>query len=95
MAIRDATRELTANKKQLTELVKQFAPAMLEKVGVGPVSAAQASCPGRTEAGAATRRPLPLWQVSVPFRQAAVEPSGTASIAAAIAHSTAPCMTSC
>ena len=42
---------LAANKKQLAELVATFAPGLLDKFGVGPVSAAQAivsySHPGR------------------------------------------------
>ena len=42
MAIREATGALTANKKQLTDLVDNFAPGLLDKHGVGPVSAAQA-----------------------------------------------------
>jgi transposase len=41
-AIRAATQQLVTNKPQLTELVTTAAPGLLEKVGVGPVSAAQA-----------------------------------------------------
>jgi transposase len=41
-AIRAATQQLVTNKRQLTELVTTVAPGLLEKVGVGPVSAAQA-----------------------------------------------------
>lgn len=51
LAIAQAGRELKANKQQLGELVTCFAPRLLEKLGVGPVSAAQAivswSHPGR------------------------------------------------
>jgi transposase len=51
LAIRQATSELAANKKQLAELVASFAAGLLDKFGVGPVSAAQAivsfSHPGR------------------------------------------------
>ena len=51
LAIREATAALAANKKQLAELVATFAPGLLDKLGVGPVSAAQAivsySHPGR------------------------------------------------
>ena len=34
--------ELAANKKQLAELVESFAPGLLDRLGIGPVSAAQA-----------------------------------------------------
>ena len=40
--IRHATRDLAANKKQLADLVAVHAPHLLDKTGVGPVSAAQA-----------------------------------------------------
>jgi transposase len=42
IAIRDAERELAANHKQLTALVEAFAPGLLTRHGVGPVTAAQA-----------------------------------------------------
>jgi transposase len=42
IAIRDAERELAANHKQLTALVHAFAPGLLDRHGVGPVTAAQA-----------------------------------------------------
>ena len=42
LAIRRATGELAENKKQLAELVQAFAPGLLGRLGVGPVSAAQA-----------------------------------------------------
>jgi transposase len=41
-AIRAAAAELAGNKRQLSALVKTLAPALLDKTGVGPVSAAQA-----------------------------------------------------
>lgn len=41
-AIREATRTLSENKKQLDALVTRIAPSLLDKTGVGPVSAAQA-----------------------------------------------------
>lgn len=41
-AIRDAAKELKENKKHLAGLVQQVAPQLGDKVGVGPVSAAQA-----------------------------------------------------
>jgi transposase len=57
LAIRQATSELAANKKQLAELVASFAAGLLDKFGVGPVSAAQAivsfSHPGRCRNDAA------------------------------------------
>jgi transposase len=42
VGIRDATADLKANKTQLAELVDELAPGLIGKVGVGPVSAAQA-----------------------------------------------------
>jgi transposase len=42
IAIRQAGRELRANRQSLAELVTGFAPDLLDKFGVGPVSAAQA-----------------------------------------------------
>ncbi len=42
VAIRAATTELAANKRQLSVLAGGLAPALLGKFGVGPVSAAQA-----------------------------------------------------
>lgn len=41
-AIRAAAAELAANKRHLAGLVRGLAPALLDKTGVGPVSAAQA-----------------------------------------------------
>lgn len=42
IAIRDSGHELKHNKKQLATLADQLAPRLRDKVGVGPVSAAQA-----------------------------------------------------
>jgi transposase len=42
LAIREAKTALAANRKQLAELVQSFAPGLLDRLGVGPVSAAQA-----------------------------------------------------
>jgi transposase len=42
IAIRVAMKELADNKRQLAALVSTLAPALLDKTGVGPVSAAQA-----------------------------------------------------
>ena len=42
IAIRDAERELAANHKQLAALVEAFAPGLLARHGVGPVTGAQA-----------------------------------------------------
>jgi transposase len=51
LAIRSAGQELATNKQQLTELVNQTSPVLLDAVGIGPVSGAQAivswSHPGR------------------------------------------------
>jgi transposase len=41
-SIRQAIRDLAANKKQLHDLVAALAPQLLDRPGVGPVSAAQA-----------------------------------------------------
>jgi transposase len=41
IAIRDAERELAANHKHLAALVEAFAPGLLRRHGVGPVTAAQ------------------------------------------------------
>lgn len=41
-AIRDADAELSANARQLTEIVSEMAPQLLPRHGIGPVSGAQA-----------------------------------------------------
>jgi transposase len=41
-AIRTAEQELITNKHQLTELVNQTSPVLLQAIGIGPVSGAQA-----------------------------------------------------
>ena len=57
LAIRGINRELADTKRQLAELVTHLAPRLLAKLGVGPVSAAQAivswSHPGRCRDDAA------------------------------------------
>lgn len=57
LAVREATHHLDQNKKQLAVLVAEICPALLSKLGVGPVSAAQAiaswSHPGRCRNDAA------------------------------------------
>ncbi len=51
LALRDAARHLTANRKQLAALAEDLAPGITAAYGIGPVSAAQAivsfSHPGR------------------------------------------------
>jgi transposase len=42
LAIDATAKELAANKDQLASLVESFAPGLLDRIGVGPVSAAQA-----------------------------------------------------
>jgi transposase len=42
LAIRTATTELKANKQQLEEIVEMLAPGLTRRVGIGPISAAQA-----------------------------------------------------
>jgi transposase len=57
LALRDCARQLTANRKQLRDLVTDLAPALLDRPGIGPVCAAQAivsySHPGRVRNDAA------------------------------------------
>jgi transposase len=57
LAIRAADRELTGNNKQLAALVTGLAPTLLDRTGIGPVSAGQAivswSHPGRCHTEAA------------------------------------------
>ncbi|GAA1853510.1 hypothetical protein GCM10009836_37010 [Pseudonocardia ailaonensis] len=72
LAIRDSGIELKDNKTQLRELVGELAPALMDKVGVGPVSAAQAIVSCRTEAAAATTPPSPPWPERARSRPAAV-----------------------
>lgn len=42
MAVREATRALAANYKQLASIVEDLVPGLLDRCGVGPVSGAQA-----------------------------------------------------
>jgi transposase len=57
LALRDARRELTANRAQLQRIVDELAPGLTDWRGIGPVSAAQAivsfSHPGRCRNDAA------------------------------------------
>src|SRR5664279_865155 len=57
LAIREATRALKANRRELHELADQIAPGLTERPGIGPVSAAQVivsySHPGRVRNDAA------------------------------------------
>ena len=57
LAILQAGREMRANRQELARLVAGFAPALLDRFGVGPVSSAQAivswSHPGRCRSEAA------------------------------------------
>ena len=57
LALRQAARQLTANRKQLRDLVTDLAPALLDRPGIGPICAAQAivsySHPGRVRNDAA------------------------------------------
>ena len=57
LALREAARQLTANRKHLRALVADIAPALLDRPGVGPICAAQAivsySHPGRVRNDAA------------------------------------------
>jgi transposase len=41
VAVRDASRALRANRRQLRELVDETAPGLTDRPGIGPVSAAQ------------------------------------------------------
>jgi transposase len=57
LAIRDASRDLTTNRNQLTTIINDLAPTLLARPGIGPVSAAQTivswSHPGRCRTEAA------------------------------------------
>ncbi len=57
LALREANRQLKANRRQLRDLVADLAPGLLDRRGVGPVCAAQAivsfSHPGRIRNDAA------------------------------------------
>ena len=41
LAVREATKALKANRRELHELVEQIAPGLTARPGIGPVSAAQ------------------------------------------------------
>jgi len=90
-AIRDAHRDLTHNRDQLAAIITDLAPGLLDRPGVGPVSAAQTivswSHPGRCRSEAAFAA---LAGVN-PSPPAAAKPSATASTAAATGTSTTPC----
>jgi transposase len=57
VALRQATRELKANRDQLATIIDDLAPGLTDRPGIGPVSAAQAivsfSHPGRCRNDAA------------------------------------------
>src|SRR5947209_11416956 len=57
VALREATRELKANRDQLATIIDDLAPGLTDRPGIGPVSAAQAivsfSHPGRCRNDAA------------------------------------------
>ena len=57
LALREAARELKANRAQLQTIVNDLVPGLIERRGIGPVSAAQAivsfSHPGRCRNDAA------------------------------------------
>ena len=42
LAVLDLEQQLLANTKQLTQIVQELAPGLLQRVGIGPVSAARA-----------------------------------------------------
>ncbi|HET9900269.1 MAG TPA: transposase [Actinomycetes bacterium] len=42
VAVTELEQQLSANKKQLQQIVHQLSPGLLERVGIGPVSAARA-----------------------------------------------------
>ena len=57
LALREAARTLMANRAQLQTIVNDLVPGLIERPGIGPVSAAQAivsfSHPGRCRNDAA------------------------------------------
>lgn len=93
-AIRNAEKELADNKNQLSTVVSELAPALLEATGVGPVSAAQAivswSHPGRCRNDAA----FAALAGASPCRPVADASPATDSTAVATGLSTAPYTTS-
>jgi hypothetical protein len=60
LALRDAAREVKANRAELDTIVSELVPGLTSRPGIGPVSAAQAivsfSCPGRCRHDAAFAR---------------------------------------
>src|SRR5512132_3741247 len=74
LALRAATRELKANRVQLQTIVDDIVPELIQRRGIGPVSAAPAA--------AATTRHSPPWAAPARYRPAAAAPYGTDSTGA-------------
>jgi transposase len=82
LALREAARALKANRAQLQTIVNDLVPRLIERRGIGPVSAAQAivsfSHPGRCRNDAHS----PPWAASARYRPAAAAPCGIDSTGA-------------
>ena len=94
LTIGGTDRELADNKWHLADLVTHLAPQLLAKLGVGPVSAAQAIVSWSHRAAAATMPHTPRSPAPARSPPAAAASSATGSTAAATTTSTAPCTTS-
>ena len=90
LALRESGRTLRANRAQLQTIANDLAPGLIDRRGIGPVTAAQAivsfSHPGRCRNDAA----FAALSGTSPCRPAAAAPCVTGSTAAATERSTAP-----
>ncbi len=86
LAVTDARRALKANRAQLRAIVDQLAPGLVDRRGVGPITAAQAIVSFPTpDAAAATPRSPPS-PAPARCRPAAARRCATGSTAAATAR---------
>jgi hypothetical protein len=85
LALREATRDLKANRAQLQTIVNDIVPGLTDRRGISPVSAAQAIVSSRTPDGAATTRRSTPWAAPARYRPAAGAPCGTGSTGAGTA----------
>ena len=86
LALLTASRAVKANRAQLQTIVNDVVPGLLERRGIGPVSAAQAIVSFSSILdGAATTRRSPPWAAPARCRPAAAAPCGTGSTGAGTA----------